>query len=39
LIAGDVRSEDPSDIRAPAEPVKDIGRHTSQGGIVWIFGL
>ncbi|MGN6451664.1 MAG: PQQ-dependent dehydrogenase, methanol/ethanol family [Steroidobacteraceae bacterium] len=39
LIAGDARSDDPSDIRTPAEPVKDIGRHTSQGGIVWIFGL
>jgi lanthanide-dependent methanol dehydrogenase len=39
LLAGDVRSDDPADVRAPADPYKDIGRHTSQGGIVWIFGL
>jgi len=39
LIAGDTRSDDPADIRAPADPVKDIARYTSQGGIVWIFGL
>ena len=39
LLAGDVRSDDPADVRPPADPYKDIGRHTSQGGIVWIFGL
>jgi len=39
LIAGDVRSDDPADVRAPAEVVKTLGRYTSQGGIVWIFGL
>jgi hypothetical protein len=39
LIAGDVRSDDPADVRAPADVVKTLGRHTSQGGIVWIFGL
>ncbi len=39
LLAGDIRSDDPSDIRAPVDPVKDIARYTSQGGIVWIFGL
>jgi len=39
LLAGDVRSDDPADVRAPADYIKTIGRHTSQGGIVWIFGL
>lgn len=39
LLAGDTRSDDPTDIREPADFMKDIARHTSQGGIVWIFGL
>ena len=39
LISGDVRSDDPADVRAPATFMPDIARHTSQGGIVWIFGL
>jgi lanthanide-dependent methanol dehydrogenase len=39
LLSGDVRSDDPADVRAPADYIKDIARHTSQGGIVWIFGL
>jgi lanthanide-dependent methanol dehydrogenase len=39
LIAGDVRSDDPADVRAPADVVKTLGQHTSQGGMVWIFGL
>jgi len=39
LIAGDTRSDDPRDVREPADFMKDIARHTSQGGIVWIFGL
>ena len=39
LLAGDIRSDDPADVRAPADYIKDIARHTSQGGIVWIFGL
>jgi PQQ-dependent dehydrogenase (methanol/ethanol family) len=39
LLAGDVRSDDPTDVRAPADYIKDIARYTSQGGIVWIFGL
>jgi PQQ-dependent dehydrogenase (methanol/ethanol family) len=39
LLAGDVRSDDPADVRPPSDPYKDIGRHTSQGGIVWIFGI
>jgi PQQ-dependent dehydrogenase (methanol/ethanol family) len=39
LLAGDVRSDDPTDVRAPADYVKEIGRHTSQGGMIWIFAL
>ena len=39
LLAGDVRSDDPADVRAPADFIKDIARHTSQGGIVWLFAL
>lgn len=39
LLAGDTRSDDPTDVREPAEFMKDIARHTSQGGIIWIFGL
>ena len=39
LLAGDVNSADPADVRAPPDFAKNIGRHTSQGGIVWIFGL
>ena len=31
--------DDPADVRAPASFMPDIARHTSQGGIVWIFGL
>jgi len=39
LLSGDTRADDPADVRAPADFLKDIARHTSQGGIVWIFGL
>ena len=39
LLSGDVRSDDPADVRPPADFIKDIARHTSQGGIIWIFGL
>jgi lanthanide-dependent methanol dehydrogenase len=39
LLSGDVRSDDPADVRAPADFMKDIARRTSQGGIIWIFGL
>ena len=39
LLSGDVRSDDPADVRPPADYVKAIARHTSQGGIIWIFGL
>jgi lanthanide-dependent methanol dehydrogenase len=39
LLSGDTRSDDPADVRAPADFIHNIGRHTSQGGIIWIFGL
>jgi len=39
LLSGDVRSDDPADVRPPADFAPELGRHTSQGGIVWIFGL
>jgi PQQ-dependent dehydrogenase (methanol/ethanol family) len=39
LLAGDIRSDDPTDVRPPADFLKDIARHTSQGGMLWIFGL
>jgi PQQ-dependent dehydrogenase (methanol/ethanol family) len=39
LISGDVMAQDPADVRPPASFMPDIARHTSQGGIVWIFGL
>lgn len=39
LLAGEVRSDDPADVRTPAAYLKELWRHTSQGGIVWIFGL
>jgi glucose dehydrogenase len=39
LLSGDVRSDDPADVRPPASFMPDIARHTSLGGIVWIFGL
>ncbi|HUY83604.1 MAG TPA: PQQ-binding-like beta-propeller repeat protein, partial [Steroidobacteraceae bacterium] len=39
LLAGDTLSDDPADVREPNPLVKDIASRTSQGGIVWIFGL
>jgi len=39
LLAGDIRSDDPADVRPPADFSPDLARHTSQGGIVWLFGL
>lgn len=39
LLSGDVRSDDPADVRPPATFMPDIARHTSQGGIVWMFSL
>ncbi|MGI9075321.1 MAG: PQQ-dependent dehydrogenase, methanol/ethanol family [Bryobacteraceae bacterium] len=39
LLSGDVRSDDPADVRPPADFAPELARHTSQGGMVWIFGL
>jgi PQQ-dependent dehydrogenase (methanol/ethanol family) len=39
LLSGDVRSDDPADLRPAATFMPDIAKHTSLGGIVWIFGL
>jgi lanthanide-dependent methanol dehydrogenase len=39
LLSGDTSSDDPADVRLPADFIKDIARRTSKGGMVWIFGL
>jgi glucose dehydrogenase len=39
LIAGDVQSADPADVRAPSDFAPDLARYTSQGGMLWIFAL
>lgn len=39
LLSGDVRSDDPADVRAPADFAPDLARYTSQGGMIWVFGL
>jgi PQQ-dependent dehydrogenase (methanol/ethanol family) len=39
LLTGDTHSDDPADVRAPMDMMKTIARHTSKGGLVWIFGL
>jgi PQQ-dependent dehydrogenase (methanol/ethanol family) len=39
LIAGDVRSDDPGDIRPPSDFAPDLARYTSRGGMLWIFAL
>jgi glucose dehydrogenase len=39
LLAGDVRSDDPADVRPPSDFAPELARHTSQGGMVWIFSL
>ena len=39
LLSGDLRSDDPTDVRDPADYARELGRHTSQGGMVWVFGL
>jgi len=39
LLSGDVRSDDPADVRPPAGFMPDIARHTSLGGIIWLFAL
>ena len=37
LLSGDVVSNDPSDLRPPADFAPDLARYTSQGGMVWVF--
>ncbi len=39
LLAGDVRSDDPADIRPPPDFAPDLWRYTSQGGRLWICAL
>ena len=39
LLSGDVRSDDPTDVRDPADFIKDLGRYTSGGGTIWVFAL
>lgn len=39
LLSGDVRSDDPADVRTPADFAPDLARYTSQGGMIWVFGL
>ena len=39
LLSGDYKSDDPADVRDPADFARNLARHTSQGGIVWIFAL
>ncbi|HSE50716.1 MAG TPA: PQQ-dependent dehydrogenase, methanol/ethanol family [Gemmatimonadales bacterium] len=39
LLSGDVRSDDPTDVRDPADFIRDLGRYTSGGGMVWVFAL
>jgi PQQ-dependent dehydrogenase (methanol/ethanol family) len=39
LLSGDLRSDDPADVRPPATFAPDLARYTSQGGIVWVFAL
>ncbi len=39
LLSGDIVSNDPSDIRPPADFAPDLARYTSQGGMVWVFAL
>lgn len=39
LLSGDVRSDDPADVRPPADFAPELARYTSQGGMLWIFAL
>ena len=39
LLSGDLRADDPGDVRDPADFIRDLARYTSQGGIVWVFAL
>jgi len=37
LLSGDLKSDDPADVRPPADFAPDLARYTSQGGMVWVF--
>jgi PQQ-dependent dehydrogenase (methanol/ethanol family) len=39
LLSGDVRSDDPADVRPRADFAPDLAKYTSRGGILWIFAL
>jgi PQQ-dependent dehydrogenase (methanol/ethanol family) len=39
LLSGEVRSDDPADVRPKADFASELARYTSQGGIVWVFAL
>ncbi len=39
LFSGDLMSNNPADIRGRADWNPSMARHTSQGGMIWIFGL
>jgi PQQ-dependent dehydrogenase (methanol/ethanol family) len=39
VIAGDIRSDDPADVRPRADFAPDLSRYTSRGGSVWVFAL
>jgi glucose dehydrogenase len=39
LLSGDVRSDDPADVRPRADFAPDLARYTSRGGMLWIFAL
>ncbi len=39
LFAADFVSGDQSDVRPAADFTPEMGRHTSQGGMIWLFGL
>lgn len=39
LLSGDLNSADPNDMRDPPDFIRDLGRYTSQGGMIWVFGL
>jgi hypothetical protein len=39
VIAGDIRSDDPADVRPRADFAPDLARYTSRGGMLWVFAL
>jgi len=34
LLSDDLRSDDPADVRPPADFARELGWHTSQGGMI-----